>query len=128
MWPRLPGSEIFRGVQIHSSQYRYAEEFRGARVVVVGAGNSGAQILSEVSQPGIAAQTMWSTEGTPSFLPKTLTGKDIFDTGDSRSLLLTSYLVCSVPPCSVLSCWRVICAGGYSASLPLGGGDVCVVS
>lgn len=72
---------MFRGVQIHSSQYRHAEDFRGARVAVVGAGNSGAQILAEISQPGIAASTVWSTEETPSFLPQSLSGKDIFDTG-----------------------------------------------
>ncbi|CAN0363974.1 unnamed protein product, partial [Laminaria digitata] len=78
--PRLPGSETFRGVQLHSSQYRSAEDFRGARVAVVGAGNSGAQILAEVSYPGVAASALWSTREVPNFLPVGLSGKEIFDT------------------------------------------------
>eukprot|EP00904_Undaria_pinnatifida_P007000 jgi/Undpi1/342/HiC_scaffold_1.g00338.m1 len=77
--PRLPGSETFRGVQLHSNQYRSAEDFRGARVAVVGAGNSGAQILAEVSYPGIAKSSLWSTLEQPSFLPVGLSGKEIFD-------------------------------------------------
>lgn len=82
LWPRLPGAETFRGVQIHSSQYRNAEDFRGARVAVVGAGNSGAQILAEVSEPGMASSTLWSTQEVPSFLPENLPGKEIFETGE----------------------------------------------
>lgn len=81
--PRLPGSETFRGVQLHSNQYRSAEDFRGARVAVVGAGNSGAQILAEVSYPGIAKSSLWSTLEQPSFLPVGLSGKEIFDSGEA---------------------------------------------
>lgn len=89
IWPRLPGAETFRGVQIHSSQYRNAEDFRGARVAVVGGGNSGAQILAEVSQPGLGTSTLWSLDAPPSFLPKDLPGKEIFDLGTSGQ---TSFL------------------------------------
>eukprot|EP00903_Cladosiphon_okamuranus_P016261 g14997.t2 len=80
VWPRLPGSGTFRGTQIHSSQYRCAEDFKGKRVAVVGAGNSGAQILAEVSAPGVASSVLWSTMDKPSFLPMGLSGKEIFDT------------------------------------------------
>lgn len=83
LWPRLPGLETFRGTQIHSSQYRHADDFRGKRVAVVGAGNSGAQILAEVSAPGVASSALWSTLEEPSFLPMGLSGKEIFDTGES---------------------------------------------
>lgn len=89
IWPRLPGLETFTGKQIHSSQYRCAEDFRGARVAVVGAGNSGAQILAEVSQPGVASSTLWSTKEEPSFLPNDLSGKEIFDTGTNAVLFLS---------------------------------------
>ncbi|CAM9587440.1 unnamed protein product [Discosporangium mesarthrocarpum] len=82
VWPRLPGWENFEGIQIHSSQYRHADEFRGKRVVVVGAGNSAAQILAEVSSPGEALSTLWAVDRAPNFLPETMTGKDIFDTGE----------------------------------------------
>ncbi|CAN0092796.1 unnamed protein product [Ectocarpus sp. 6 AP-2014] len=80
VWPRLPGWETFRGTQIHSSQYRFADDFRGKKVAVVGSGNSGAQILAEVSAPGVASSTLWSTLTAPSFLPMGLSGKEIFDT------------------------------------------------
>lgn len=80
-WPRLTGSKTFRGTQIHSSQYQHADEFRGKKVAVVGAGNSGAQILAEVSAPGVASSALWSTLEEPSFLPMGLSGKEIFDTG-----------------------------------------------
>ena len=82
MWPRLPGSETCRGTQIHSSQYRCADDFKGKRVAIVGAGNSGAQILAEVSAPGVASSALWSTVDKPSFLPMGLSGKEIFDTGE----------------------------------------------
>ncbi|CAM9336432.1 unnamed protein product [Choristocarpus tenellus] len=78
-WPCLPGHETFKGLQIHSSQYRYPDQFRGKRVMVVGCGNSAAQILAEVSAPGMAASTLWVTDRTPSFLPEDMSGKDIFE-------------------------------------------------
>jgi putative flavoprotein involved in K+ transport len=43
--PDYPGREAFRGVQIHSSAYETPEPFTGRRVLIVGGGNSGAQIL-----------------------------------------------------------------------------------
>ena len=49
---------------------------------MVGAGNSGAQILAEVSAPGAASSALWSTLEEPSFLPMGLSGKEIFDTGE----------------------------------------------
>jgi putative flavoprotein involved in K+ transport len=48
--PEFPGSGEFNGAILHSSQYQSQEAFRGKRVAIVGEGNSGAQILAEVSQ------------------------------------------------------------------------------
>ena len=44
--PPYSGRALFRGKQIHSSAYRSPDEFAGQRVLVVGGGNSGAQILA----------------------------------------------------------------------------------
>lgn len=103
MWPRIPGAETFRGVQVHSSQYRCADEFRGLKVAVVGGGNSGAQIMAEVSRPGMAASALWCTLDPPSFLPKGLTGKEIFDTGEPVIVIImlgkTSLFCFTVAPC-----------------------------
>eukprot|EP01135_Chromosphaera_perkinsii_P011243 Nk52_evm24s2367 gene=Nk52_evmTU24s2367 len=61
----------------HSSEYRSPELFESKRVVVVGEGNSGAQILSEVSAH--AKQVLWVTLNPPEYLPDDMTGKDVFD-------------------------------------------------
>ena len=73
--PVYPGKELFRGEQIHSSNYRNSEEFAGKKVLVVGGGNSGAQILAEVSK---VAETKWVTLEAPYFLPEEIDGRYLF--------------------------------------------------
>lgn len=51
--PELPGQGDFQGKIRHSCTYRSAEECRGRRVLVVGAGNSGGEIASELGRAGI---------------------------------------------------------------------------
>lgn len=74
--PDMPGLAEFRGTILHSAQYQTAKLFRGQRVLVVGEGNSGAQILAEVSQ---VANTTWVTLKEPEFLPDDISGRDLFD-------------------------------------------------
>lgn len=50
--PTLPGQETFRGRTMHSIAYRRPDEFRGQRVLVVGVGNSGGEIASELGAHG----------------------------------------------------------------------------
>lgn len=50
--PPLPGRESWGGQVLHSQQYRNAEEFRGKRVLVVGAGNSGIEICCDLYDNG----------------------------------------------------------------------------
>ena len=49
---RLPGQEGFRGALIHSRDYRNADRFGGQRVLVVGAGNTGAEIALDLAEHG----------------------------------------------------------------------------
>src|ERR1700722_14697026 len=49
---RLPGQERFRGPVVHSSSYRNADPFAGQRVLVVGAGNTGAEIALDLAERG----------------------------------------------------------------------------
>ena len=51
--PDLPGRERFGGRVIHSAEYRRPGPFRGQRVLVVGAGNSAADISVELAHAGI---------------------------------------------------------------------------
>jgi len=74
--PPVPGSESFRGAQIHSAEYRSPEAFAGMRVLVVGGGNSGAQLLAEVSR---VAEATWVTLTEPRFLPDHVDGRYLFD-------------------------------------------------
>lgn len=74
--PHYPGQEIFQGEIIHSSQYTSPDAFAGKRVAIVGEGNSGAQILAEVS---LISETIWITQKEPRFLPDHIDGRYLFD-------------------------------------------------
>ena len=50
--PDIPGRERFRGRVMHSIEYRRPTEFAGRRVLVVGVGNSGGEIGSELANAG----------------------------------------------------------------------------
>ncbi len=71
-----PGRERFEGIQLHSAHYRGPEPFRNKRVLIVGAGNSAAQILAELSR---VAETLWVTRKAPSFLPDHVDGRTLFE-------------------------------------------------
>ncbi len=82
--PDVPGRDHFTGLQIHSAAYRRPEDFAGQSVLVVGGGNSGAQILAEVSR--VAARTVWVTEREPVFLPDDVDGRVLFERATARWL------------------------------------------
>ena len=60
--PRYAGQELFRGRQVHTVDYRGADEFAGQHVVVVGGGASATQLLGEISR---VADTTWVTRRPP---------------------------------------------------------------
>ena len=74
--PTIRGLERFKGITIHSSKYQSPQQFIGKRVAIIGEGNSGAQILAEVSR---VAETIWITLKEPSFLPDHIDGRYLFD-------------------------------------------------
>ncbi len=74
--PYIKGHELFKGQVLHSSQYQSPEDFGGKRVAIVGEGNSGAQILAEVSK---VTGTLWITQKEPRFLPDHIDGRYLFD-------------------------------------------------
>ncbi len=61
--PCYPGIETFRGEQLHTVGYSGPEPFRNRRVVVVGGGASGVQLLGEIAP--VAADTLWATRSEP---------------------------------------------------------------
>lgn len=95
--PYIPdnlGRELFRGRQIHSAQYRSPHEMRGQNVLVVGGGNSGAQILAEVSE---ACNATWVTLHEPVFLPDDVDGQVLFERATARWKALRDGLTPPVP-------------------------------
>lgn len=55
--PEWPGAGDFSGELIHSSDYRNGSSYRGQDVLVVGAGNSGAEIAVDLVETG--ARNVW---------------------------------------------------------------------
>ncbi len=70
--PAYPGTETFRGRQLHTADYRDAAELAGLRVGVVGGGISAVQLLEEVSS---VATTVWYTRREPEFLDHEFTSE-----------------------------------------------------
>ncbi len=103
-WPQYPGAADFHGVQLHSAHYRSADAFAGKRVLVVGGGNSGAQILAEVSQ---VADTVWATKEPPLFLPDDVDGRVLFSRATER--------------------WKAKVEGREVEDLPGGLGDIVMI-
>ena len=79
--PALPGRDEFRGRILHSAHYPGVEPFAGQRVIVVGGGNSGAQIVAELS--GVA-DVKWATLEPPTFLPEHVDGRYLFEQETAR--------------------------------------------
>ncbi len=79
--PAVAGREEFRGMEVHSSAYRSPADFAGKWVLVVGGGNSGAQVLAEVSR---VADATWVTLEPPTFLPDEVDGRYLFGQATER--------------------------------------------
>jgi hypothetical protein len=76
--PAFPGAEDFEGEQIHVHHYREPDVLRGKRVLVLGIGNSAADVAVESSR--IAEKTFLATRRGAYVLPKYLNGKPIDET------------------------------------------------
>ena len=76
--PEVPGT--FDGESIHSRGYKSPDIFRGKRVLVVGAGNSGCDIAVEASQH--ADRTFLSVRRGYYYIPKYAFGRPIDQVGE----------------------------------------------
>jgi putative flavoprotein involved in K+ transport len=79
--PSLPGQDTYQGRLIHSAVYSGTDDFVGRSVFVVGAGNSGAQIVAELS---LVASVTWATLAPPVFLPDDVDGRYLFEQATAR--------------------------------------------
>jgi putative flavoprotein involved in K+ transport len=86
--PPWPGRETYAGRLDHSVAYANGVPYAGRRVLVVGAGNSGAEIATDLSEHGAAAVTI-SVRTPPPIVPR-----DPFGMPVQR----TSILLSALPP------------------------------
>ncbi len=69
--PDWPGQESFGGHLIHASAYANAEKYRDRDVLVVGAGNTGAEIAADLAEGG-AARVWVAVRTPPNVVPRQL--------------------------------------------------------
>ncbi|MEU9472176.1 ArsO family NAD(P)H-dependent flavin-containing monooxygenase [Streptomyces avermitilis] len=81
--PAVPGRSTFAGRQLHTTGYRSPEAFAGQRVVVVGGGNSGAQIAADLALADDVDLT-WVTQRPPRYLADDIDGRALFDAATAR--------------------------------------------
>ncbi|MET9959599.1 ArsO family NAD(P)H-dependent flavin-containing monooxygenase [Streptomyces sp. NPDC006326] len=79
--PAATGRRDFAGRQLHTVQYRSPAEFAGQRVIVVGGGNSGAQIAADLAG---TADLTWVTQRPPRYLADDIDGRALFDHATAR--------------------------------------------
>lgn len=84
--PQWPGVESYRGALSHSVTYSNAKPFVGKRVLVVGAGNSGAEIATDIAENGGKFVAI-SIRTPPMIVPRDPFGMPVQRTGILLSLL-----------------------------------------
>ena len=94
--PEYPGRELFRGRQLHTRDFRTADEFEGQHVVIVGGGISAIQLLDEIS---MVTRTTWVTRRPPEWR----TGPFDQAAGRAAVALVEDRVRRGLPPTSVVS-------------------------
>jgi len=84
--PDWPGRERYRGRLLHSDQYRSGSDFRGRDVLVVGLGNSGAEIAADLAESG-AARVAVAVRTPPPIARRDVLGIPVQVLGIAGSLL-----------------------------------------
>jgi cation diffusion facilitator CzcD-associated flavoprotein CzcO len=71
--PSFPGVDSFSGPCLHSRDYRNAAPFKGRRTLVVGCGNSGAEIALDLAEQGVDVSLV--VRGPVHVVPRDLYGR-----------------------------------------------------
>jgi putative flavoprotein involved in K+ transport len=84
--PSWTGADVYRGQLTHSVAYSNAKPFAGKRALVVGAGNSGAEIATDIAENG-ARFVALSMRTPPMIVPRDPFGMPVQRTGIFLSFL-----------------------------------------
>ncbi|WP_241385772.1 NAD(P)-binding domain-containing protein [Rhodococcus sp. CH91] len=94
--PWFPGAARFTGRQLHTRDYRTADEFAGQHVLVVGGGISAVQLLDEISH---VTTSTWVTRREPRWSDEPFTS----ERGHAAVALVEDRVRRGLPPGSVVS-------------------------
>lgn len=94
--PEYPGRDRFTGRQLHTRDFRTADEFAGQHVVIVGGGISAIQLLDEIS---LVTTTTWVTRRPPEWR----TGPFDEAAGRAAVAIVEDRVRRGLPPTSVVS-------------------------
>jgi indole-3-pyruvate monooxygenase len=83
--PSIPGLDSFQGPAIHASLYKNAAPYQGKRTLVVGCGNSGAEIALDLAEQGVDVAMV--VRGPVHVVPR-----DLFGRPTQHTSVLLSYL------------------------------------
>ncbi|MDR8390029.1 NAD(P)/FAD-dependent oxidoreductase [Aliifodinibius sp. S!AR15-10] len=94
--PEYPGNDRFKGRQLHTKDYKTADEFKEQHVVIVGGGISAIELLDEISQ---VTTTTWVTRRPPDFREGPFTKED----GRAAVAIVEERVRNGQPPGSIVS-------------------------
>jgi indole-3-pyruvate monooxygenase len=83
--PSVPGLDTFRGTTIYAGLYKNAAAYQGKRTLVVGCGNSGAEIALDLAEQGVSVAMV--VRGPVHVVPR-----DMFGRPTQHTNVLLSYL------------------------------------
>lgn len=110
--PRWPERDTFKGTLLHSSDYASPEPFRGRDVLVVGSGNSGAEIALDLATGG-AGRVRLAVRTGPNILPRSILGLPTQVTG-----VLFSAMPARVMDAMLRVLQRILFGGSARLGLP----------
>lgn len=74
-FPKWKGQENFKGQIVHSRNYKNPTPFLGQKVLVVGMGNTGAEVALDLSEKGV--DTYISVRSPINFVPRDVNGRPV---------------------------------------------------
>jgi cation diffusion facilitator CzcD-associated flavoprotein CzcO len=85
--PQFENEEAYSGKIIHSRDYRTGKNFKGQKVLVIGMGNTGAEIALDLHEQGATA--FLSVRGEVNIVPRDFNGRSIQETKELLDFLPT---------------------------------------